>query len=74
MPKPMRVFEKDGDRVTTGVPAKAVELIARGYEEIFDDEPAYRAGGVVPSSGTRTVPKGTTVTRSPADERNSSPD
>ena len=33
----MRVFEKDGQRQTTGSPAAAVNLLATGWVEVTDD-------------------------------------
>ena len=42
----MRVFEKDGETRTTGSPSAAVDLLARGWVEVTDDDTAIPRGVV----------------------------
>ena len=65
----MRVFEKDGQRQTTGSPAAAVNFLATGWVEVTDDDTAIPRGVVT----RRSQPDGeanatsTPRTRSKAD-------
>jgi hypothetical protein len=66
----MRVFEKDGHRVTTSSPAAAVNLKARGYAEILD-EPGPQVSGRAVAMQQRAA---STPSRPPSDERDNAPD
>lgn len=81
----MRVFEKDGHRVTTSSPKEAVDHIARGYREVFDEapghaRPASRPGAVVRRGEQVLRPEDARAFRDippdqpPGDERNNAPD
>lgn len=82
MRKHMRVFEKDGHQLKTASPARAVELLARGYEEILDDDEPMsflsRGERVMPTETAQAVRDRaraeTPRTRPPSDERNNAPD